>query len=238
VYRNHQFRCSSCRWWHTRYPKGECRYRARRTTVGEARTCRLCFEQARMLQEPGRAHNFAVANQYGQQLFLANMRFGRRPATLRLKSNRRRGQRLANRFRPAAWRQLALFHMDPDPEIIRARALTATSDLVAYCEDVVAGHSARHGWSKRQRNDVVRSLRLLGVLQDTPRAKINATDVEQLPRYRGSITSTLEVLQAAGLLNDDRPSHTERYFAPHCGQLPEPMKTQLETCWSSTAASP
>ncbi len=108
-------------------------------------------------------------------------------------------------FKPLTWRQMTLFDMDPDPEIVAARSLVADSDLIAYCKAVVAEHSARHGWSKRQRNDVIRSLRLLQVLQDTPGAKINATDVLQLPRYSGNITSTLEVLTAADLLNDDRP---------------------------------
>ena len=74
-------------------------------------------------------------------------------------------------------------------------------------------HGANHGWSKRQTNDVIRSLRLLQVLQDTPGAKINATDVLQLPRYDGNINSTLDVLDAAGLLIDDRTSHVQRYFA-------------------------
>jgi hypothetical protein len=130
-------------------------------------------------------------------------------------------------FKPLTWRQLTLFDMDPDPEIVAARSLVADSDLIAYCKAVVAEHSARHGWSKRQRNDVTRSLRLLQVLQDTPGAKINGTDVLQLPRYSGNITSTLEVLAATGLLNDDRPSHVQRYFTTKTGQLPEPMKTQL-----------
>ena len=231
VYRAHSFLCWSCRWWLTHYPLGDCQHCGRRTRVGEAFACRLCFEQARMVQGPGRAPDLVVANQYGQQLFLANMRFGRRPRTPRLgpAPKRARGPARPARFRPLAWRQLVLFELGPDPELIVARSLIAQSDLITYCKAVVAEHAARHGWSKRQRNDVVRSLRLLQVLQDTPGAKINATDVLQLPRYGGNITSSLEVLAAAGLLNDDRPTHVERYFAAKTGQLPEPMRAQLET---------
>jgi hypothetical protein len=77
VYRAYSFLCWSCRWWLTHYPLGDCQHCGRHTRVGEAFTCRLCFEQARMVQEPGWAPDLAVANQYGEQLFLANMRFGR-----------------------------------------------------------------------------------------------------------------------------------------------------------------
>jgi hypothetical protein len=229
VYRGHSWRCWSCRWWHTHYPGGDCQYCGRHTTVGDGGSCRLCLEQARIHQQPGRAPNLAAANQYGQQLFLANMRF-QRPRTPRLTPAPTQARRPSTRgaFRAAQGRQLPLFDMDRDARVVAARSLVADSDLITYCKQVVADHSARHGWSKRQRNDVIRSLRLLDVLQATPGAMINATDVMQLPRYSGNITSTLEVLAAAALLNDDRPSHVERYFATKTGQLPGPMRAQLE----------
>lgn len=228
VHRAHNWRCWSCRWWYTHYPLGDCLYCGRTTRIGERGACRLCIDQARMLQEPGRAINLEAANRYGQQLFLANMRF-QRPKTPRLKPEPRRGRRGPNGFRPLAWRQLTLFELDPDPAVVRERALVADSDLIRYCTGIVREHASAHGWSKRQTNDVIRSLRLLQVLQDTPGAKINASDVLQLPRYAGNINSTLDVLAAAGLLIDDRVSHVERYFAGKTASLPEPMKAQLET---------
>jgi hypothetical protein len=127
-----------------------------------------------------------------------------------------------------AWRQERLFDLAPDPEHVAQRALTADQDLVDYCREIVREHAARHGWSKRQRNDVARSLRLLSVLQSTPGAPINATDVLQLPRYAGNISSTLDVLAAAGLLIDDRVPSIERYFAGKTDGLPAAIKAQLE----------
>jgi len=227
VYRAHNWRCWSCRWWHTHYLLGDCQYCGRNTAVAEQSACRLCMEQARLLQEPGRAINLEQANRHGQQLYLANMRF-HRPKTPRLKPQGHRARRSPSGFRPVVWRQLPLFEMDPDPNLVRERALVADSDLIRYCKDIVRDHAGRHGWSKRQRNDVIRSLRLLQVLQDTPGAKINATDVLQLPRYDGNINSTLDVLAAADLLIDDRPSYVERYFGDKTARLPEPMKAQLE----------
>lgn len=221
------WRCWSCRWWRSHFPVGDCQFCGRNTHISEQQACRLCLEQARVLQVPGRAVDLSKANRYGQQLFFANMRF-QRPKTRRLKPPPGRGRRTQSEFRPLTWRQLPLFDFDPDPTVIRERALVADSGLIRHCKDVVRDHAEKHGWSKRQTNDVIRSLRLLQVLQDTPDAKINATDVLQLPRYDGNINSTLDVLAAAGLLIDDRLSNLERYFAGKTASLPEPMKTELE----------
>lgn len=228
VYRQYSWLCWSCRWWKTHYPQGDCRYCDRTTWVAEQGACLLCLDQARMLQRPGRAPDLAGANRYGQQLFLANVR-GQRHRTPRESPQPRQGRPTSSGFTPAVWRQMLLFELDPDPEMIKQRALTADSQLLRYCIDIVREHATTHGWSKRQRNDVIQSLRLVQVLQDTPGAKITATDVLQLRRYDGNISSTLDVLDAAGLLHDDRSSHVERYFAGKIDGLPEPMKRQLET---------
>ena len=228
VFKATSFRCWSCRWWNTHYPLGDCEHCARNTRIGDAQACRLCIEQARMIQEPGRAPDLAAANQYGQQLFFANMRF-QRLKTPRLKPEGRRSRRPPKSFRPLTWRQETLFHMEPDSTVVLERAFDADSDLVRHCSVAVRDHAARHGWSRRQTNDVIRSLRLLQVLQDTPGAKIRASEVAQLPRYGGNVASTIDVLAAAGMLIDDRVSHVERYFAAKTASLPETMRAQLET---------
>jgi hypothetical protein len=178
-----------------------------------------------MVQEPGRAVDLEGANRHGQQLFFANLRFVRhRPA--RLKPQPRHELRRA--FRPLPWRQLVLFDLQADPVVIRRRADAVESELLNHCEEVVDSHAAAHGWSQRQRNNVRRSIRLLQALQDTPGAKIAASDVLQLPNYGGNVESTLDVLETAGLLVDDRTSLAERYFAAKMAGLPESMTAQLE----------
>lgn len=218
--------CWQCRWWRTHYPMGRCLQCDRSSPTGESATCRLCWEQARLLQEPGRAVDLVAANAHGQQLFLANAT-GKRRVTPRLAPEPRRPA--AARFVAAPWRQLALVDVEPDADVVKARALVADGDLIGHCKQLVAEHAAAHGWSRRQRNDVIRSLRLLSVLQDSPGARINATDVLQLPRYDANITSTLDVLAAAGLLIDDRPTRVQTYFAAKTGGLPPVMTDQLET---------
>ena len=226
VSRQQNWHCWVCRWWQSHYPLGDCQHCERHTRVSEQGACRLCMAQARLMQEPGRALNLAVANRDGQQMFFANMQF-RRSKTPRLTPRPGRGVHV--KFTPVTWRQLTLFELEPDLDLVQERAMTTDGELVRYCKEVVREHAAKHGWSKRQINDVIRSLRLLQVLQDTPGAKINATDVLQLPRYDGNIISTLDVLAAAGMLIDDRVSHVERYFVGKTASLPEPMKIQLET---------
>lgn len=226
VSRQRSWLCWSCRWWRNHYPLGDCDYCGRNTRVGDQGACRLCLEQARRLQEPGRALAFAAANRHGQQLFFADMQF-KRHKTPRLPVRARKPGR-GRTFTPVLWEQLAIFALAPDPERVMERALTADSELVAYCTGIVREHSQTHGWSRRQQNDTIRSLRLLQVLQDTPGGKIRATDVLQLPRYHGNIISTLDVLDAAGLLIDDRPTRVENYFAGKTGNLPATMRSQLE----------
>ena len=237
VYRRYNWKCWSCRWWRTHYPEGVCGYCGQLARIGEQRACRLCLAQARMVQEPGRGLDLAGANKHGQQLFLANMYF-KRPSTPRLKPERRdpwtRRDKNSLPVRPgtgfddSAEVQLMLFEMAPDPEVVRQRALVEDSDLTRYCAAITGEHAQRNGWSVRQRNDVIRSLRMLQTLRPTPTAKIRASDVLQLPRYAGNIISTIDVLAAAGLLIEDRPTQLENYFNTKTSTLPPLMKQQLE----------
>ncbi len=226
VVRRYSWLCWPCRWWKTHYPSGWCRLCHRDTWIAGQGACRLCLDQGRMLAERGRAPDLPAANRHGQQLFLANVRG-------HLQRNKIPQAEPAAAttvgFTPAGWQQAVLFDLAPEPDVVRRAALTVDSDLVAYCTDIVAEHAAAHGWSKRQRNCVIASLRMLAYLQHTPGAKIHATDVLGLPRFDGNIISTLEILDAAGLLIDDRPTQVQRYFAGKTDGLPEPMKAQLAT---------
>ncbi len=229
VYRHHNWQCWSCRWWNTHYPLGDCSFCGRATRVGEQGACRLCLTQARMVQrDSGLALHLDTANRWGQQLFFANMALQRRKDARQNPTPPRQVRTQRVTVHPPASQQLRLFTVVLDPAVVRERASVADSDIVRFYSDIVRDHAAQHGWSKRQTNDVIRSMRIMQTLQDTPTAKVNASDVLQLSRYDANVGSTLEVLAAAGLLIDDRVSHVERYFADKTAQLPEPMRAQLE----------
>ena len=125
VYRAHSWLCWVCRWWKTHYPLGECLYCSRETRVGVQGACRLCLEQARAMQEPGRALDLAGANAEGQQLFFANMAFHRRK-TPRLKPQPRVPEPGSD------WRQGTLFDIDPDPDVVLERV---RAPAVLLCRD-------------------------------------------------------------------------------------------------------
>jgi hypothetical protein len=197
-----------------------------------------------MVQEPGRVVDLAGANRFGQQLFFANLH-GRRPSDPRrpgLSSTptgpggrSRPLPRLSkigagHTFDPVPWRQLLLFEIELDPAQRKAQAEGMDSDLLRYCDEIVRDHATRHGWSRKQTNDVRRSLRLVQVLQPTPGANIPATDVLRAldGNTNVSVESTLEVLSAAGLLIEDRLSPAQRYFAKKTAGLPSPMTAQLQ----------
>lgn len=244
VSRTYRSRCWTCRWWRTHYVEGECVYCGRRTVISERRACRLCWETARAHQQPGRAVDLADATRFGQQLWFANTQSSRHAPLRRVaapprrplgRSRRPRLPDLADiargqRFQPVGWTQLALFDLELDAAaVVDGAAATDDSELVRYCDEVVVDHAEVHGWSRKHTNDVRRTLRLVQVLQHTPNAKINATDVLKLPALQGntSALSTLDVLLAAGLLNDDRVPPIERYFNDETAGLPAPMTAQL-----------
>jgi hypothetical protein len=186
-----------------------------------------------MGQEPGRALDLTQANRHGQQLFFANMTFKRHrtprlgPLPRKLRSNADQQGR-AVQAGTRVWVQPTLLDMVPDAAAVRQRMLHQDQELTRYCAALVGEHARRFGWSVRQRNDVIRSLRLLQALRDTPTGKIRATDVLQLPRYTGNISSTLDVLAEADLLIDDRPTPVHTYFSAQTAHLPPSMHQDLE----------
>jgi hypothetical protein len=194
-----------------------------------------------MLQEPGRGPDLAVANTHSQQLFLANMLFKRRATPLpeyvtwtprwSLKNKNQLPHQPGTRFDDQAPEQLALFDMAPDAAVLRQRILVEDSDLTRYCAAILADHARRYGWSVRQRNAVMQTLRMLQTVRPTPIAKVRASDVVALRRYDGTISSTIDVLAEAGLLIEDVPTRVEKYFAAKfidSGALPPLMREHLE----------
>lgn len=194
------------------------------------------------MAEPGRAPDLDEATQYGQQLFLANMPAPRKPKQPRRSVRAVGVVRMAMEqaalqdqgLAQAEFEQPGLFQIAPDPAVLRERASAKARDIAYLTDGNVFDHAARFGWSKRQTNQVRRSLKMLQLLSpdQKPRKALSfrASDVIRMRRYDSdsNVRSTLDVLGAAGLLVDDRPPRIERYFTDKTGALPEPMETQLE----------
>ncbi|MFE3778914.1 hypothetical protein ACFXPA_12200 [Amycolatopsis sp. NPDC059090] len=105
--------------------------------------------------------------------------------------------------------------------------------MARYCESVLLDHAARHGWSSRLTNVVGQSLDVLQAFQATPGSMIKASDAASVLNQRGlTVESTLEVLAAAELLDDDRVPAIRAYFLVQTRELPAAMRAQLETWYA------
>ncbi|MCC6495052.1 MAG: hypothetical protein IT193_02205 [Propionibacteriaceae bacterium] len=235
VYPRYRWLCWSCRTWARFYPEGTCPYCGRTSRIGDSGACRLCYEQARMLQQPGRPLDFATANAGGQQLFFANLVDRRIPAPVpppnpgwRKRLRNYQPYDPATSFDDHAWIQEPLFDAVPDPAAVRRAALVADNDLTRYCAAIVNTHADRYGWSTRQRLSVIHSLRVLQTLRPTPTAKIRASEVLGLRHFGGTTISTIDVLTDAGLLIEDIPTRLETYFTTKTGDLPPAIGEQLQ----------
>ncbi|MGK4579601.1 hypothetical protein [Kitasatospora sp. HPMI-4] len=231
VYRQHSWLCWSCRWWRGHYDISTCQFCGRESRINGQGACRLCWENARFHQQVGRAPDLEAALRFGQQLFLANLQYDQTGAARRRMARERelREQQPAHRAVEATEaRQLLLFRMQPGHGALKQRALTQDSPLLRHCEPVLREHADRNSWSPRQTNSVVHTLKLLEAAQEWHGQKILASDIAASIRYGGTLLSTVEVLDAAGLFTDDRTTAVERYFAKQTAGLPEPMLGQLQ----------
>lgn len=244
VLREHNWRCWSCRGWRNRHPVVECPYCHREQPVGGHGACRLCWQQGMAC----RGHNaepfdLAEANRNGQQLFLANMHYqprraggaarrSRRAVTARADNPRRPG------FTPVRGRQLTLFPTRPNLTGLAMLPRPPDPGMAAHCDAVLREHAARHGWSTRLTNVVAASLRAVQAWQDTPGAIVRASEAAVLlsaNRGMTTVESTLEVLAAAGLLEEDRVPTGRRYFLAQTTGLPATMTAQLQTWYTIMA---
>lgn len=230
VYRQHNWLCWACRWWRQHYPVGDCIFCGRHVTIGVQSACRLCLEAARRVSAPGIAPDPADGVRYGLQLFFANLPAPRKPkpAGPGIRELRRM---LAEQKKVAAndCEQPELFHLDPDPELLRQAVTAGASDWTFLTDTIVFAHAEKFGWSQRQTNQVRRSLKMIQLIRPAGAAQVRASEVLRLSRYDRNTNqvSTLDVLAEAGFLLDDRVPQIVQYFEKKTAGLPAPMRDQL-----------
>ncbi|OPC76850.1 hypothetical protein B4N89_46110 [Embleya scabrispora] len=189
--------------------------------------CRLCWRQAASQRTGRRSIGVVEANADGQQLFLANLFRQKRlppqtPSTETMPNAGRypvihRQGVLVDLVRDILAGQQAGF---PDPPI---------PELALLLEQAAAEHAARHGWSKTRRNSATAALRILLALQDTPGAPITTTEIARLTALSANARPLEEILDAVGMLDDDKESTLDAWFARQSRDLPEPMAGELRT---------
>ncbi|MDR2974408.1 MAG: hypothetical protein LBV00_06810 [Propionibacteriaceae bacterium] len=128
------------------------------------------------------------------------------------------------------WEQPALFHADPDPELLRQATTAGAGDWTYLTDGIVFEHAKRFGWSNRQTNQVRRSLKMIQLIRPPGSTSIRASEVLRLRRYDTNTNqvSTLDVLAAAGLLADDRIPPIVGYYESKTSGLPPTIRNQLD----------
>jgi hypothetical protein len=157
-------RCWTCRWWHQHYPEGPCPYCGRTVPLGRAGACRLCNEQVRIRRARGEPADLAEATRHGQQLFIANIEIPLRKPAVTVPAVSLQTWPPPRYGTPVRMRQDPLFHITAVMDIRRPAGPSRDGELVRTCEPVLREHASRHGWSRKQVNDVRRSLSLLQAL--------------------------------------------------------------------------
>lgn len=224
--RTNKWLCRACIYWRAEYDVGVCQACGATVAISSVgRVCRLCRAQARLLRGPHQLLDFVNANRCGAQLFFADMH-----------KMRTRGQRPTLPAagwplgRPVSHRQLVLFDMAHDLSRGRGVVPPPRDAVLAKALDALTlEHAARHSWHRTKTTKVRSGIRLLLGMQDTPGAAIRITETAVLPQLFITIRPVLEVLDQAGMLEDDRTPAIQRWFDRHIAGLPEPMTSELRT---------
>lgn len=235
VFRTTQWLCVACVHWRKHHPVGDCGVCGMTVAVNDENACRLCWRV--FLDDGGRKGTTSLeeANRPGQQLFLAN---GHHSNAGRVKGARRERTRTATarelsradtHFRLAAYSQLVLFDADRDLRHGRAQGFAepADSQMASYLEQFLIAHAARHGWSNTAFKTTLQGLKIVLSLQDTPGARLRATEILQLHQINLTTLRLLEVCKAADVLDDDRTPAFDDWFADTIAELPMPMRAEV-----------
>ena len=221
--RTNGWRCEGCRGWRKNHRIGTCVGCGRRISVGPQGACRLCYlDAARRRPRDG---PWEFTTRYGQQLTFADMR---KKAGRRRQGGRPTPARPFGHY-PATHRQGVLFTVAIDL-VAGARAGFAEPEdpeLMRFLDRHLEDYANEHGWGLSTIGRTRQGLRVLCSLQDTPGAPIKATDVVRLPSIELPADPVLVVLDAAGMLEDDRPSTFGPWLDAKITGLPTAIAAEL-----------
>jgi hypothetical protein len=132
-------------------------------------------------------------------------------------------------LRPVAWEQLTLVDSPRDLTAGLANGFPPPPhpDRAAAFNEHVNQHARQFGWTDSKIERVKRGIRILLGIQDTPGAAIKRSDVTLLSRIKHSASVVARVLEAAGMLEEDRQPAAVRWFHATIADLPAPMRTEL-----------
>lgn len=218
--------CEGCRGWRRRFKNvNPCRSCSDEKAVSDDGFCRLCFRVAVGARPHGSGPSVLEMNRHGQQLFFVGffrqkrLPTGSRPVAVR---------RLPHQY-PVAYRQLTMIDVPRDYTQIPAGFQPQDPDFAKFLDEAVRAHGQTHGWSKTRLNVTRQGLRILAYAQETPGAPIKASHVAELDPITFNRQPILDVLKAAGLLEDDREPAIVTWYTHQTAGLPVAMADEVHT---------
>lgn len=238
VIRKHKWLCWRCRSWRVLYERGTCRFcRRPDLPLSQQQACVLCDRQHSIKL----GLTLEQANAGGQQLFLANTHW---PAT-RLRNGTRQILQRAD-DRPASHEPLVFFPVEPTQPTLfdAARDLVHAhtnghldqdripdpphEQMAAFVDAAVTDHARRHGWTPSTTHRTRHSLHVLQLMQDTPGAMLLASDAVELHSIGLTVTSTIDVATAFGIMLDDREPAIHNWLATTTADLPAGIRSEIQ----------
>lgn len=232
--RRNKWLCEACRGWRRHHTEADCGSCTRHVVVNERGYCRLCSRQATIANRHRPTHrtlDVIASNRHGQQLFFADLILKKRrlpPAT-----EPPAARPVWPRRYPIDATALTLFELPRrlDHDIVARLGPPPIPMLADALQQAVEDHGDRHGWSDDQRDKTWRGIRTLLAIQDLPGTPIAWSDTQLLiPLGTSSVQSVIDVLDAVGMLRDDRPPALHTWFTARTTDLPGPIRHEL-TVW-------
>jgi hypothetical protein len=221
--------CWPCMNWRATHPTvGACITCRSVVTLSSAGVCRLCRVEARRRRQPKRPLDLAAASRYGAQLSFAGMhkKATRRRATITPQTVG--PSRIEQPKRPVPHRQLVLFTIPRD--LSRGRGVVGPPRdpvLARILDDALTAYAHTNNWDWRLTTKVRSGIRLVLGMQDTPGAAIAYSELAVLRQAHVPNSRVAEVLDATGMLVDDRTPAIDRWFAQQTAGLPAAMIGEL-----------
>jgi hypothetical protein len=219
--------CKACRSFASTHPTGTCITCGRDLPV-DAGVCRPCRKQASLIAGPANKTtlDLSVAGVTGHQLwfhFGRLARAGRRPAAALPTAVPPGPARLRSR-----WVQLLLFDVPRDLSCVSAQLPPIDAGLADLLHAEAGRLAELRGWSPRTLSLTQRGLRILMAVHG-PGEPVRASTVRQLTARNMPFPHIIDVLAAAGVLDDDQPDTLAIWLDGQLAGLPAQIRAELDT---------
>lgn len=236
VKRRDKWLCGACCGWRVWQSRtGTCVSCRREQTINEHQACRLCWTQTKRFLRPDEPIDVIAANQFGQQLMLADMSSS--------KNGYRQHPRRRNRWNdtypdplkkapaghPECAGQLNLFAREPIVDSARRYGFPDPPDirLADRLDALTLEHGRRYGWRDGLVRETRVAIRVVLGMRDNPMPPIQVSEVARLGKLGLPVRPVCAVFSDAGVLEDDRPPTIQLWFERNTGGLPAPMRSEL-----------